>query len=69
MILALVSSGRAFSAFSAPTKRDLAASPVEPIVSTSPEPPSAAAFSKAVVRTVSTSFLSLVFTVAIALPA
>ena len=46
-----------------------AASPVAATASTVPAPPSAAAFSKAVVRTVRTSFLSLVFTVAMALPA
>ena len=37
--------------------------------STVPEPPSAAAFSNTVVRTVITFFASLDFTVAIALPA
>ena len=69
MTLALVSSGRSLSDASAETKLLLPMSPSAPTCSTEPEPPSAAAFSNAVVRTVMTFLASLVFTVAMALPA
>ena len=69
MIFALVSSGRSLSAISSLTKRDMPASPVAETASTVPDPPSGAALSKAVPRTVITSFASLLSTVAMALPA
>ena len=69
MTFALVSSGRSFLAISAPAKVDRPLSPVEATASISPEPPSVAAFSNAVPRTVMTFFASDDWTVAIALPA
>ena len=67
--LALVSSGRSDLAISAPAKVERPLSPSPLTVSIVPLPPVAAALAKAVPRTVITSFLSLVCTVAIALPA
>ena len=69
MILALVSSGRSDAATSAETKRADPASLAPETASTLSDPPSLAAFSKAVPRTVMTSLVSLVFTCAMALPA
>ncbi len=69
MIFAEVSSGRSCLAISAPTKLEMPASPPAETASTAPEPPEVAAFSKAVPRTVRTSFASDDSTVAIALPA
>ena len=59
MILALVSSGRSDLAISAPTKLDRPASPVAATASIVPEPPSVAALSKAVPRTVMTFLASV----------
>ena len=67
--LALVSSGRSLSAISSLTKVEMPASVGPETSSISAEPPSAAAFSKAVPRTVTTSLASDDSTVAIALPA
>src|SRR3546814_5468873 len=64
--LALVSSGRSSLAISAPAKAESPASPVLATFSMVPEPPSGLALSNAVVRTVRTSLVSLVVTVAIA---
>ncbi|MCY1555933.1 hypothetical protein D9M68_926380 [compost metagenome] len=69
MILAAVRSGRSFLAISLPTNVLLPASAAAAAVSTAAEPPVAAAASKPVVRTVMTFTLSLLCTVAIALPA
>jgi hypothetical protein len=69
MILALVSSGRSLLAISAPRKVERPASAAPPTLSIAAEPPSVAALSNAVPRTVMTSFASDDSTVAIALPA
>ena len=69
MILALVSSGRSLSEASISTKLLEPASLPVSTCSTEPLPPSRAAFSNAVPRTVRTFFASLVRTVAMALPA
>jgi hypothetical protein len=69
MILAAVSSGRSLLAISLPMKLLLPLSAVAAAVSTAAEPPVAAAASKPVVRTVMTLTLSLLCTVAMALPA
>ena len=69
MTLALVSSGRSLSDASSETKLLVPGSPPASTFSTAAEPPSRAAFSNAVVRTVMTFFASFDLTVAIALPA
>ena len=69
MIFAAVSSGRSFLAISEPTKLDVPASACASMLSTAALPPSAAAASKPVVRTVSTFTASADCTVAMALPA
>ncbi len=66
---AVVSSGRSDLVNSWPRKLARPVSPVAATVSTGAEPPSAAAASKAVVRTVITLILSADLTVAMALPA
>jgi hypothetical protein len=69
MIPALVSSGRSLFEASSETKLDRPASPEPETASIAAEPPSAAAFSNAVPRTVSTSLASELSTVAMAFPA
>ena len=69
MIFALVSSGRSDLASSALVNVDRPLSPSPETGSTLAEPPSAAAFSNPVVRTVMTFLASFDCTVAIALPA
>ena len=69
MIFALVSSGRSDLLISAPSKVDRPASPAPATASTTPAPPSRAALSNAVPRTVTTSLPAGAFTVAMALPA
>ena len=69
MTLALVSSGRSLLLASRPTKSEPPLGAPASIFSTVPEPPSAAALSKPVVRTVMTFLASFDLTVAMALPA
>ena len=70
MILADASSGRSLCASSAPSKRAfVGAAAVSATGSIVAVPPMVAALAKAVVRTVSTRFVSRVSTVAIAFPA
>ena len=69
MILAAVSSGRSLLAISLPTKLLLPSPLAAVTLSTEALPPSAAAGSKPVVRTVMTLVASVACTVAMALPA
>ena len=69
MILAAVSSGRSLLVISRPTKLEVPTSPTAVMLSMVALPPVAAAASKPVARTVMTFTLSLLCTVAIALPA